>query len=82
MAAGYGLVNACKAVHQLAVEATGTLVEGRGELRQSLVERGAEVADRGVKAFFEEAGAQVQIHDRIVCRGLQALAEGAALVVK
>ncbi len=81
-AAGNGFVDPGEALHQLAVEAAGALVEGTGEIRHMFVEGGVDLADRRLQAFFIEAGAKIEIHDRVISRALQALAEGQAFFFK
>ncbi|MCY1298488.1 hypothetical protein D9M70_479780 [compost metagenome] len=49
---------------------------------EALVEGGRELADGSLQLFFEEAAAQVQIHDRIVGAGTQALTEACAFLVE
>ncbi|MNK60081.1 hypothetical protein D3C87_792080 [compost metagenome] len=81
-AAGNGFVDAGETFHQLAVEAAGALVEGAGELRHMHVEGRVDLAYRRLHALLVKAGAKIEIHDRIVSRALQALAEGEALFFK
>ncbi len=81
-AAGDRLVDAGKAFHQLAVERACALVESAGEFGDALVEGGIDKTDGRLEAILEQAGAQVEVNDRIVGARLQALAEGGALVVE
>ncbi len=74
------LVDAGEALHQLAVERTGALIEGAGKLCNMRVKRRVHQADGRLELLFEEARTQIEIHDRIVGRALQALAEGHALL--
>ncbi len=49
---------------------------------EAFVEGGGQLADRRLQFFLEEAAAQVEIHDRVVSAGAQALAEMCALFVE
>ena len=71
----HGLVDARQAFHQLAVEGAGALVEGAGEFGDADVEGRVDLADRGLETIFEQARAQVEVDDCVVCTGLEALAE-------
>ncbi len=81
-AAGQRLVDAGEAFHQLGIERTGALVEGIGKFRDALVEGCRQLGDGRLQALVEEAGAQVEVHDRVVGGGLQALTEACALFVE
>ena len=78
-AACNGFVDASQALHQLAVEAAGTLVEGTCKFGNTLVEGGVDQADGRLQAFFEQTRTQIEIHDRVVGRALQVLTEGQTL---
>ena len=77
-----GFVDAGEAVHQLAIKRAGALVECRGKMRQAVVEGCRKLANGCLETVFEEAGAEVEIHDRVVGSSLQALTEGGALLVE
>ncbi len=47
---------------------------------QSVIERGAQLANGSLQPILEETCSQVEIHDGVICRGLEALAEACALV--
>ncbi len=78
----YGLVDAREALHQLGVQHAGTLVEGAGEFVEPRIEGCRQRADGRLQLFLEEAGAQVEIHDGVVGRRFQALAEACAALVE